>query len=71
MPDDAPTGTPRIRLIVIRGNSGSGKSAIARQIQIGRPLPLTPTRLAGKRVYVVNSDGNRYRSGHGLSYATD
>jgi predicted kinase len=31
----APTGTPHTRLIVIRGNSGSGKSTIARQLQRG------------------------------------
>ena len=31
--DDAPTGTLSTRLIVIRGNSGSGKSTIARQLQ--------------------------------------
>jgi predicted kinase len=33
MPD--PTGTPETRLIVIRGNSGSGKSTIARRLQRG------------------------------------
>src|SRR5687768_15026518 len=30
-----PTGTPETRLIVIRGNSGSGKSTIARRLQRG------------------------------------
>jgi adenylate kinase family enzyme len=33
MLDDAPTGTPGTRLIVIRGNSGSGKSTIAPRLQ--------------------------------------
>jgi predicted kinase len=35
MPDLPPTGTPETRLIVIRGNSGSGKSTIARRLQRG------------------------------------
>ncbi len=33
MPNDAPTGTRSTKLIVIRGNSGAGKSSIARQLQ--------------------------------------
>lgn len=34
MSDDAPTGTAHTRLIVIRGNSGSGKSTVARRLQL-------------------------------------
>lgn len=33
MPNDAPVGTPSTKLIVIRGNSGAGKSSIARRLQ--------------------------------------
>jgi predicted kinase len=33
MPNESPIGTPSTVLIVIRGNSGSGKSSIARQLQ--------------------------------------
>jgi len=35
MPDLPPTGTEETRLIVIRGNSGSGKSTVARRLQRG------------------------------------
>jgi predicted kinase len=34
MATDAQIGTPSTKLIVIRGNSGSGKSSIARQLQL-------------------------------------
>src|SRR5688572_10270823 len=34
MPAEQPIGTPDTKLIVIRGNSGSGKSTIARQGQL-------------------------------------
>jgi hypothetical protein len=30
-----PTGTPETRLVVIRGNSGSGKSTVARRLRLG------------------------------------
>lgn len=51
MLDDAPTGTPGTRLIVIRGNSGSGKSTIARQLQ----------RRRGRGCAVVDQDHLRRR----------
>jgi predicted kinase len=35
MPGPAPVGTPTTKLIVIRGNSGSGKSTVARRLQRG------------------------------------
>ncbi|MDG6105486.1 kinase [Dactylosporangium aurantiacum] len=35
MPNDAPTGHPDTRLIVVRGNSGSGKSTVARRLRLG------------------------------------
>ncbi|HEY9476405.1 MAG TPA: kinase [Mycobacteriales bacterium] len=34
MPDDAPMGSPHTTLVVIRGNSGSGKSSVARALQL-------------------------------------
>jgi predicted kinase len=30
-----PTGTPETRLVIIRGNSGSGKSTVARRLRLG------------------------------------
>lgn len=33
MPSDAPTGHPETRLIVVRGNSGAGKSTVAGQLR--------------------------------------
>jgi len=35
MPELPPTGTSSTRLIIIRGNSGSGKSTVARRLQRG------------------------------------
>ena len=35
MLSDAPTGHPETRLIVVRGNSGSGKSTVARRLSLG------------------------------------
>ncbi len=34
MPSEAPTGHPDTMLIVVRGNSGSGKSTVARQLRL-------------------------------------
>lgn len=34
MPADEPIGSARTNLVVIRGNSGSGKSSIARQLRL-------------------------------------
>jgi hypothetical protein len=33
MPSEAPTGHPETKLIVVRGNSGSGKSSVARELR--------------------------------------
>ena len=35
MPTPTPTGTRRTRLIILRGNSGSGKSTVARAVRTG------------------------------------
>jgi guanylate kinase len=45
-----PTGTTATRLIVLRGNSGSGKSTVARAVRerYGRGCALVPaTRILG------------------------
>lgn len=35
MPTTTPTGTNRTRLIIVRGNSGSGKTTVARAVRLG------------------------------------
>ena len=64
MTEDAAVGSPETKLLVIRGNSGSGKSSVARQVRYryGRGMALEQDYLRRNPDRVIDARRTRHGS---------